>query len=164
MYVTARFSLTWVFSKAVVCTGILYGCISMHWVRSLYSRARRPRPPRSFFCATQILILWPFRHSPPPCDPIANADMSGLPRLGNPRCASHAQATHRATHLRSIRRDQKQGSTNLQVFLVLLSIIFVQPCALRFFEILIHGALLFEFLTERSSITSDCWRGGRPVQ
>ena len=36
----------------------------MHWVRSLYSRARRPRPPRSFFCATQILILWPFRHSP----------------------------------------------------------------------------------------------------
>ena len=21
----------------------------MHWVRSLYSRARRPRPPRSFF-------------------------------------------------------------------------------------------------------------------
>ena len=36
-------------------------------------------------------------------------DMSGLPRLGNPRCAS--QATHRATHLRSIRRDQKQGST-----------------------------------------------------
>ena len=37
------------FSKAVVCTGILYGCISMHWVRSLYSRARRPRPPRSFF-------------------------------------------------------------------------------------------------------------------
>ena len=39
----------WVFSKAVVCTGILYGCISMHWVRSHYSRARRPRPPRSFF-------------------------------------------------------------------------------------------------------------------
>ena len=35
-------------------------------------------------------------------------DMSGLTRLGNPRCAS--QSTHGATHLRSIRRDQKQGS------------------------------------------------------
>ena len=28
-------------------------CSSMHWVRSLYSRARRPRPPRSFFLCDQ---------------------------------------------------------------------------------------------------------------
>ena len=49
MSCTLQHDFPWVFSKAVVCTGILYGCISMHWVRSLYSRARRPRPPRSFF-------------------------------------------------------------------------------------------------------------------
>ena len=44
---------------------------------------------------------------------------------------------------------------NLQVFLVPPSI-FVQPSmCFAFFKFLIHGALLFEFLTERSSI-SDC--------
>ena len=37
----ARFSLSVLKSRSM--------CSSMHWVRSLYSRARRPRPPRSFF-------------------------------------------------------------------------------------------------------------------